>query len=151
MSNIFRVNLKTPQPNIYFHNYNKKLCNKVIQTRESANIILDSDKPIQDIKCVLVCIAKDELLYIEEFLQYHLKLGFREIIVYDNSDNNELHKYSKDIIHVIHFPGPCKQIAAYNHFIQNFKNRYVEGKGIFLEIMEKNGLLILIQKLFGKK
>ncbi len=78
------------------------------------------------IKCVLVSIAKGEKLYIEEFCSYYFKLGFANLFLYDNSDNNELaYLIKKDPrIVVIHFPGPGKQISAYNHFIQNFKDFY---------------------------
>ena len=33
-------------------------------------------------KTALVCIAKDEDNYIDEWLKYHLKLGFSNIYVY---------------------------------------------------------------------
>jgi hypothetical protein len=33
-------------------------------------------------KTALVCIAKDEDHYIDEWLLYHLKLGFSDIFVY---------------------------------------------------------------------
>ena len=35
-------------------------------------------------KTVLVCIAKDEENYVEEWLDYNHKLGFDEIIMYEN-------------------------------------------------------------------
>lgn len=38
----------------------------------------------------IVCIAKNEDLYISEWIYYHLKLGFSHIFIYDNSDNNSL-------------------------------------------------------------
>jgi len=38
----------------------------------------------------IVCIAKNEELYINEWIYYHLKLGFSKIFIYDNSDNNSL-------------------------------------------------------------
>ena len=34
----------------------------------------------------IVCIAKKEEDYIEEFVRYHLALGFKIIYVYDNED-----------------------------------------------------------------
>ena len=36
---------------------------------------------------VIVCIAKIESNYIEEFVKYHLALGFSTIYIYDNEDN----------------------------------------------------------------
>ena len=38
----------------------------------------------------IVCIAKNEIKYIEEWIYYHIKIGVSKIIIYDNSDNNEL-------------------------------------------------------------
>ena len=35
---------------------------------------------------VIVCIAKKEQDYIEEFVKYHLHLGFKHIYIYDNED-----------------------------------------------------------------
>ena len=56
---------------------------------------------------VIVCIAKSERDYIEEFVQYHLALGFKHIYLYDNEDTPTyatlLHKY-KDNVSVIHLP-----------------------------------------------
>jgi len=56
---------------------------------------------------VIVCIAKKEQDYIEEFVIYHLKLGFKHIYIYDNEDTPTyeafLNKYSANIT-VIHLP-----------------------------------------------
>ena len=56
---------------------------------------------------VIVCIAKKEQDYIEEFVKYHLALGFKYIYLYDNEDTPTyeilLEKY-KNNIKVIHLP-----------------------------------------------
>jgi len=56
---------------------------------------------------VIVCIAKKEHDYIEEFVKYHLALGFKYIYLYDNEDTptyeSMLQKYKKNI-KVIHLP-----------------------------------------------
>jgi len=76
---------------------------------------------------VIVCIAKKEHDYIEEFVKYHLALGFKYIYLYDNEDTPTyelmLQTY-KDNIKVIHLPfnnyeKPVQYIALDN-FIQNF-------------------------------
>lgn len=46
--------------------------------------------------CALVCIAKDEDLYIDEWIKYHLHIGFDKIYVYRND-----WQYSNDIGRVI--------------------------------------------------
>ncbi len=41
-------------------------------------------KGISFMKTALVCIAKNEDYYIDEWIKYHLKLGFSDIHVYQN-------------------------------------------------------------------
>jgi hypothetical protein len=76
---------------------------------------------------VIVCIAKKEHDYIEEFVKYHLALGFKYIYLYDNEDTptyeSMLINY-KNNIKVIHLPFNNYHIPvqyfALNHFIDNF-------------------------------
>ena len=65
-------------------------------------------------KVALVCIAKNEDHYIDEWINYHLKLGFDDIIIYRNNWD-----YSNDnpSVKVIDYPGEVRQIPAYNEFI----------------------------------
>ena len=76
---------------------------------------------------VIVCIAKKEHDYIEEFVKYHLAIGFKRIYIYDNEDTptyeTMLHKY-KDNIKVIHLPfnnyiKPV-QYTALDHFVEEY-------------------------------
>lgn len=75
------------------------------------------------IGATIVAIAKLEKPYIEEWVKYHLSIGFRYIILYDNEDvptyKNMLRRYSNRVV-VIHYPGKGKQYAALNHFVSNF-------------------------------
>jgi len=60
------------------------------------------------IKPVIICIAKYEKDYIEEFVRYHLNLGFDKIYIYDNEDiptYEELLKEFKEKVIVTHLPG----------------------------------------------
>ena len=70
---------------------------------------------------VIICIAKLESNYIEEFVKYHLAIGFSHIFIYDNEDEPTyeklLNKYSN--ITVFHIPIKYQQMNAYNHFIKN--------------------------------
>jgi hypothetical protein len=76
---------------------------------------------------VIVCIAKKEEDYIEEFVKYHLALGFRYIFLYDNEDlptyEKMLYKY-KENIKVIHLPRnnyeKAVQFVALDHFTKNY-------------------------------
>ena len=73
----------------------------------------------------LVCIAKLEQPYIEEFVQYHLKLGFAHIVLYDNEDVPTyaamLSAYPQ--VRVIHLPGnsyhKAVQYVALDDFCAN--------------------------------
>lgn len=75
----------------------------------------------------IVCIAKKEGDYIEEFVKYHLALGFKHIYLYDNEDTptyeSLLHKY-KDNMKVIHLPRnnfhKGVQYIALEHFIKYY-------------------------------
>jgi hypothetical protein len=81
---------------------------------------------------VLCCIAKNEELYIIEWIIYHLKIGFCKIFIYDNNnDNSQLDILLKKIeikirerIVIISFPGNIKQIDAYNHFLKFFSKNW---------------------------
>ena len=59
------------------------------------------------IKAVIVSLAKLESNYIEEWVRYHLGLGFEHIYLYDNEDKPTyeeiLKKFSKQVS-VIHMP-----------------------------------------------
>jgi hypothetical protein len=69
----------------------------------------------------LVCIAKNEENYIEEWISYHKKLGFDKIFVYENnwrcSSNDES-------IVKIPFDGEVKQTLSYNHFLSTYHNEF---------------------------
>jgi hypothetical protein len=77
---------------------------------------------------VIVCIAKLESDYIEEWVKYHLALGFSHIFIYDNEDvptyENQLQEYN-DNITVVHAPGndypqgPIQYLILH-HFVVNF-------------------------------
>ncbi len=76
---------------------------------------------------VIVCIAKKEHDYIEEFVKYHLALGFKYIFLYDNEDTPTYEKMLinyKNNIKVIHLPFNNYQIPvqyiALKHFAKYF-------------------------------
>jgi len=75
---------------------------------------------------VIVCIAKKEDDYIEEFVKYHLALGFKHIILYDNEDTPKYHKilnkYENNLT-IFHLPFNnyynAVQYVALDHFVIN--------------------------------
>ena len=72
-------------------------------------------------KTALVCIAKNEDLYIQEWIDYNKKLGFDKIFIYENNWRCNI---EDPILVKIPYDGLNKQVEAYNHFIQNYKNEY---------------------------
>jgi hypothetical protein len=71
-------------------------------------------------KSALVCIAKNEDCYIDEWLKYHLKLGFNTVFVYQNNWRYAGDKAQyDDRVKWIEFDGEAMQMKAYNDFIDN--------------------------------
>lgn len=71
----------------------------------------------------LVCIAKNEDKYIQEWIDYHLKLGFDHIYVYQN---NWKCKVEHPCLTKINFDSTNgdRQTQAYNTFIRDYHERY---------------------------
>ena len=66
---------------------------------------------------VVCSIQKQEDAYIDEWVDYHLAIGFKMIYIYDNTDNYDLRNWGNqrfsDNVRVKHFPGFRKQLLAY--------------------------------------
>lgn len=66
----------------------------------------------------LCCVLKDEEAYLDEWVDYNLALGFTDIILYDNSQNNDLLSWKKNNrlndmrIDIVPWPAPIKQIEG---------------------------------------
>ena len=96
-------------------------------------------KPTTETANVAVClVVKNETLYIDEFIDYHIALGFSPIYIYDNSPTFELNNsyaafyrsigantswyQSRQDIHqyirLLHFPRSPVQIPAYDQCIK---------------------------------
>ena len=77
---------------------------------------------------VVCAIAKDEGLYIDEWVRYHLGLGFHKVYIYDNSDEHALktlpQRYPWGAVEVVHFPGVARQMPSYS----DFHRRYRQGE-----------------------
>lgn len=108
--------------------------------------VLLARPPDGDGSAAVCSIVKHEGPYIDEWIRYHLKLGFDAIWVYDNSDDNELASLPEAYpgrVTVVHFPGVAKepgaypaevQLAAYNHFIA--RARGVHTWAAFIDLDE---------------
>ena len=84
--------------------------------------------------CALCCIAKDEDIYIKEWVEYHLLLGFDAIIIYDNHSavplRDVLKMYVSDGRVIVHATegaalGEKAQGAAYTHCMQTYKDAFI--------------------------
>jgi len=83
------------------------------------------NKKPKDFKYYLsvVVIVKDEALYIEEWLEYHLLLGVQKFYLYDNESSDNLTQilqpYIKaGIVEYKYFPYKKKQVFAYNDILE---------------------------------
>lgn len=77
----------------------------------------------------LCCIVKDENEYLQEWINYHLKIGVEHFYIYDNGskipiwltiEKNQLSKY----VSLIRMPGKAKQVKAYAHCLKYFGKAY---------------------------
>lgn len=72
----------------------------------------------------LVCIAKNEDNYIDEWIEYHLKLGFSKIFIYQNDWRYNGKHINSNFVNLIEFDGKLKQTDAYNNFIEIYYKDY---------------------------
>lgn len=76
---------------------------------------------------VICAIAKNEELYIEEWIQYHLYLGFDHIYIYDNAEGNPLQDiplWYMDKVTIVPYLGRCQQMNAYYHFKYTYRIKH---------------------------
>lgn len=85
------------------------------------------------IKPVIICIAKSETQYIEEFVRYHLHLGFDKIYIYDNEDEPtygaQLARFN-DYVKVMHLPGKNYPRLPQYEALQQFTWQYMGNNDI---------------------
>jgi hypothetical protein len=60
-------------------------------------------------KISLVCIAKDEDNYIKEWIDYHKKLGFDDIFIYENNWDSNV---NEENVHTIKMDGEIKVVLG---------------------------------------
>lgn len=72
-------------------------------------------------KVALVCVAKNEDNYIQEWIDYNKKLGFDDIIIYQNDWKTSIE--DPNVIKV-EFDGVNQQLNSYKHFINNNYGKY---------------------------
>mmetsp|Transcript_31573 Transcript_31573/g.73981 ORF Transcript_31573/g.73981 Transcript_31573/m.73981 type:complete len:638 (+) Transcript_31573:199-2112(+) len=104
-------------------------------------VLLDYDAKIDTINphrkeeenAVICVVQKEELNYIDEWVDYNLGIGFSDIYIYDNSDDSLLMKEwemerNDARIHLIPYPGPKVQVSVYKdcaHRVQKLNHTWV--------------------------
>lgn len=82
-------------------------------------------------KTAIVCIVKNEALYLDEWIQYHNKIcGVEHFYLFNNNSTDNtvevLDKYiKKGLVTLVNFPGNKRQVDAYNYCIQKYR-KYVK-------------------------
>lgn len=81
----------------------------------------------------IICIAKKESDYIEEFVKYHLGIGFKYIYIYDNEDiptyKSLLEKYKNNVF-VIHLPFNNYDIPVQYKALKHFTSKILYNTNI---------------------
>ena len=72
----------------------------------------------------IACVARNEDNYINEFIDYHLALGFNKIFVYCNNWTYSGKKYNVNDVEFIDYPHIPAQPKAYNDFIQKYYKEF---------------------------
>jgi hypothetical protein len=79
--------------------------------------------------CAVCLIAKDEEYYLKEWCEYHLRIGFDALIIYDNGSQIPIKEVLKDFIDIgrviVHdVPGAFKQSESYTLCIEQYRNEF---------------------------
>lgn len=118
----------------------------------------DASKKFQT-ELAIIAIAKNEAPYIREWIAYHLSVGVEKIYLYDNDSEDDLQTIVADYVDrgevvYIAFSGKNKQMEAYNHAIQHYKDevRYMAFIDCdeFLVAPKTNNLLHTVDSLMKK-
>lgn len=75
----------------------------------------------------IVTIIKNEGMYIKEWIEFHKLIGVDIIYVYDNESTDSTRKVldpyiQSGLVKYVFFPGSNKQIPAYQHAIETYRN-----------------------------
>lgn len=81
-------------------------------------------------KTAICCIAKNEDQYIDEFVQYHWKLGIDDVFVFQNNWRyqgtlpEKFNNLGKHHMYLYPLDGDLKQLDAYNLFMHSFSQMH---------------------------
>ncbi len=77
----------------------------------------------------LCTVVKDEAIYLDEWTDYHLSLGFSDIIIYDNSEDNNLRQLRQnrrlgdERIEIVRWTGDAQQLSAFTDCAERCRGR----------------------------
>ena len=79
--------------------------------------------------CAVCLVAKDEEYYLQEWVEYHLRIGFDTLIIYDNGSKIPIKQVLQDYIAIdrviVHeVPGKFLQSKFYTSCIDKYRNEY---------------------------
>ena len=96
-----------------------------------------------DSGAAICAIQKWGLWYVDEWVDYHIALGFETIFIYDNSDDFELRgwysnrfKQNTKLIKIVHWVGSGEQLAAYNNCTKEIQQRKSHSWIAFIDLDE---------------
>lgn len=72
-------------------------------------------------RVALVCIAKNEDKYLQEWVEYHVKLGFNDVFVYQNDWRSD---YEHPKLTKIALDGLGQQMVAYSSWLKQYKSNF---------------------------
>jgi Glycosyl transferase family 2 len=112
--------------------------NRYIRNNNRANPLLQSPKYSLPHSVAICAIQKGGKPYLEEWIDYYRLLGFDMIYLYDNSADHELKNwtYQNDMLNVVHFPGPKKQLKAYRHCAARIQQEGLHSWVAFFDLDE---------------
>jgi hypothetical protein len=84
-------------------------------------------------RVALVCIAKNEENYLQEWVSYYKKLGFTNVFMYENNWRSNLFDDDKFVVK-IPFDGEAQQLNSYNNFVKHHGKDY--DWGAFFDVDE---------------
>lgn len=114
-----------PDTLLKYRRHSGNVTQKINELRDATFKVIrrNLDREAMKLKVALVCIAKDEDKYIDEWIKYHLKLGFDKVFVYCNDWDWKTSAYG-DKVETIEFNGLKQQIPSYDDFIKNHYSEY---------------------------
>ena len=111
---------------LLFSQFHRGMLPTVLLDPQRSYHLRNADKTNNTNTAGICAIAKFEEAYLQEWIDYHLGLGFADITLYDNSPNFELQQFqNRNEAHVtiVHDPRPGLQQAAYLECAQRPSSR----------------------------